>query len=572
MEISADKNLWELHMNSSPPDLEVDCIVVGAGSAGCALASRLTEDSSLRVLVLEAGPSVSSWQIDMPLAVGALLAGGRFNWNYETQNEAELGGRKVAHPRGRVVGGSSSINGMVYTRGHALDYENWVADYGCTGWGYADVLPYFIRSESAEAADGEYRGGSGPLRVGLPRIKEHPLNSAFLAAGGEAGYPLTRDANGYRQEGFGANEFTIFQGRRCSSARAYLNSEVRRRPNLIIRTEALAEKVLLAGKTACGVRYSWGGAMHEARARREVILCGGAFNSPQLLQLSGIGPSEVLTKAGVAVVHELRGVGNNLQDHPDLTVQYECIKPVGLGAVARFPGKVFAGLNWFLRKSGPCSTNQFEAAAYIRSGPGVMYPDVKLELLPLAFKGESFEPFDGYSFQIHMTQLRARSRGSVHIASNSARVAPDIHFNYLSHSEDIAVFRRALVLTREVVAQKSMRPYVGAELSPGESVTEGRDIEAWIRHRVATAYHPSCTCRMGRVDDELAVLTPDLKVRGIANLRVADASIMPHVISANTNAASIMIGEMAADIIRGRKLAPLAKPYFVNPKWQELQR
>lgn len=553
-------------------EIEVDYIVVGAGSSGCVIASRLTEDPDLKVLLLEAGPDDTNWQIDMPLAVERLLTSDQFNWNYETQSEALLGGRRIGHPRGRVLGGSSSINGMVYTRGHALDYENWAKNYGCDGWRYADVLPYFIRSETATNADGVYRGSKGPLRVGLPKISEHPLNSAFIKAGAAAGYPVTKDSNGYQQEGFGPNEFTISGGKRWSASRAYLSDEVRRRGNLVIKTGALVERVLLRDRTAYGVRYTLAGSSMDARAAREVILCGGAFNSPQLLQLSGIGPAKTLQDAGVQVIHELSGVGQNLQDHPDLALQYQCKKSVGLGGVARSPGKYIAGANWFLRKTGPCATNQFEAAAFIRSSAGVEYPDIKLELLPLAFKPDSFEPYDGYSFQIHMTQLRPRSRGSVSISSNSAQVAPSIKFNYLSDPEDIAVFRRALALTREVIAQKPLDAYAGNELSPGREVQAGADVDAWIHQRVTTAFHPSCTCRMGCADDAQAVVTPDLKVIGIENLRVADASVMPHVVSANTNAPSIMIGEMASDLLRGRKLAPVEEPYYVNAKWREMQR
>ncbi|MFV3308274.1 choline dehydrogenase [Pseudomonas sp. NY15181] len=549
-----------------------DYIVIGAGSAGCVIASRLSEESRNKVLLIEAGPVNKSWKIDMPLAVENLLITETYNWAYESDPDESIKGRQISHPRGRVLGGSSSINGMVYTRGNALDYENWKAKYNCTGWGYSDVLPYFKKSETSLEGGNDYRGHDGPLFVTRPNLMADPVNKAFMQAGTQAGYPITSDSNAFQQEGFGPNECTIYKGERWSTARAYLTEDVRSRENLDILTETLVKKILIVEKTAKGVSLQTNGVSREVYADKEIILCGGAFNSPQLLQLSGVGPRDVLEAAGVGVVHELPGVGANLQDHPDLVIKFRCTKAIGLGKILKFPRKHLTGISWFMNRTGEAARNQFEAAAYLRSRVGLEYPNFKLEMLPLAFKHHTFEPYDGYSFQIHMTLMRADSRGSLKIKSANPEEKPSIKFNYLSSPSDIVALRDALRLTREIVSQEAFNDFRGEELEPGIKVLSDDELDNWIRENVATAFHPSCTCRMGSSDDPMSVVTPDLKVIGIKNLRVADASVMPEVVSSNTNAPTIMIAEKAADMIRGRALPQEQHSFYKAKDWMVNQR
>lgn len=553
----------------SPENGTFDYIILGAGSAGCVVAARLSESPRHKVLLLEAGGGDKDWRIDMPLGVGALLASGAYNWNYVTEPEPDLNSRRIAHPRGRVLGGSSSINGMVYTRGHGLDYDNWVAKHGCTGWSYADVLPYFMRSETCAAGEGPYRGGAGPLKVIAPDLTCSPLNKAFMEAGRQAGYPLTPDSNAYQQEGFGPNEMTIADGKRWSAARAYLDP-ARSRPNLRIESNALVERITFEGMRATGVQYRQHGRSHRVKAGAEVILCAGAFNSPQILMLSGIGPAETLRNLGIPVVADRDWVGRNLQDHPDLTVQYWCKAPVTLYKATCFPGKWVTGLRWFLSRKGLAASNQFEAAAYIRSAAGIQHPDIKLELLPLAFQPDSFNPHPGHAFQIHMTMLRAESRGAITLRSADPTAAPIIQFNYLSDPRDLATMRRAVQLTREIVRQPAMQNYAGAEIAPGAAAATEAGQDNWIRDHIATAFHPAGTCRMGGGED--SVVDPLMRVRGVQGLRVVDASIMPQVVSSNTNAPTIMLAERASDIIRATSLPPANLPYWVNPQWQTMQR
>lgn len=551
---------------------QYDYIIVGAGSSGSVIASRLTEDSNVSVLLLEAGPSDNSWKIDMPLAVESLLGKCKYNWSYSSAPEETIGGRTIDHPRGKVIGGSSSINGMVYTRGHALDYENWLIKYGCEGWGYSSVLPYFKKSENSLSGGNKYRGGNGPLYVVKPDLTSNPINHAFIKAGAQAGYPITDDSNGYQQEGFGPNEATIYNGMRWSAARAYLPKSVRNRKNLHIITEALAEKIILSGKSAKGIKFKQHDHNYEAFASREVIVCGGAINSPQLLQLSGIGPRSVLERAGIEVVHELPGVGANLQDHPDIIIKFRCKTPEGLASLLRFPKKQITGISWFLKKTGAAASNQFEASAYLRSGAGVKYPDLKFELLPLAFNGETQKPYDGYTFQIHLTLMRAHSRGWLAVNSANPEEPPTIKFNYLSDKRDLSVLRNALRMARELVAQPAFSEICGEELEPGLQNVSDEQIDKWILNTVSTAFHPSCTCRMGREEDDMAVVTPDLRVRGVRNLRIADTSVMPEVVASNTNAPTIMIAERAADLIRGRTLPSEYQEYYVSPNWETSQK
>ena len=546
-----------------------DYVIIGAGSAGSVLAARLTEDPGNRVLVIEAGPRDRSWKIHMPSGMGRLLSQTQFKWAYLGEPEPGLDNRVLGHPRGRVLGGSSSINGMMYVRGHARDYDGW-AQAGARGWGYSDVLPYFRRAENRAAGSDDWRGGDGPLHVSAPKLS--PLTQAFINAGLQAGYPYTADSNGHQQEGFGPMERTTRNGRRWSTSMAYLRPAMVR-PNLTVITGALVHQIVLQGSRATAVRYGHDGQSHLVQVDREVILCGGAFNSPQLLQLSGIGAPGVLEGADIAVTHALPGVGENLNDHPDIVIQYRAKRKNTLYPVTRGPRAIAAGLRWFANQTGPAASNHFEAGAFVRSRAGIEHPDLQLTFMPLAVIPGTVDVRAEHAFQVHIDLMRAQSRGYVRARSPDPSAPPAILFNYLKHPADRADFRAGVRLLREIMAQPAMMAEVAAEIYPGPEPQSDAEIDAFVRRAVETCYHPVGTCKMGLASDKMAVVDDTLAVHGIAGLRVVDASIMPMIVSGNTNAPTIMIAEKAADMIRGR--APLAAsgaPVWLHDNWERAQR
>jgi choline dehydrogenase len=551
-------------------DSHFDYVIVGGGSAGCVLAARLSEDRAARVLLLEAGPRDNSWRVAMPAAVGSLLSSERFNWNYVSDPEPWLDGRRLTHPRGRVLGGSSSINGMVYIRGHAGDYDGW-AKTGLPGWGYADVLPYFKRAENHVHGGDDYHGASGPLAVFAPDLAQTPLAAAFIDAALQAGYGSAPDSNGERQEGFGRVDRTTREGRRCSTARAYL-APARKRSNLRIMTGALARRLLLRGDRAVGVEYAIGAKIGKAYAGTEVIVTAGTINSPQLLQLSGIGAADLLSGLGIKPLHELAAVGQNLNDHPDLVVQHRCLKPISLYGANRGLAKIMAGLRWFAGFGGLAGSNHFEAGGFLRSRAGIEQPDIQLTFMPLAIKPGTVDDVGSHSFQAHIDLLRPKSLGRVVIRSADPSMPPSILFNYLADPQDRADLRTAVRLTREILAQPALDPYRGEEINPGETIQSDAALDAWIRRGVETCYHPVGTCRMGS-DYRTSVVDGNCRVHGLLGLRVVDASVMPAIVSGNTNAPTIMIAEKMSDILRGRTpLAGEAAAVWRHPTWATSQR
>jgi choline dehydrogenase len=547
-----------------------DYVIVGAGSAGCVLADRLSEDGRASVLLLECGGSDRSLYIQMPAALSIPMGSERYDWRYRTEPEPQLGGRRLHTPRGKVLGGSSSINGLVYVRGNALDFEDWEA-LGAEGWGYRHVLPYFRRAERWAGGGDEYRGSEGPLAT-CYGLLSNPLHRAWLEAGRQAGYPLTADMNGFQQEGFGRMAMTVDHGRRCSAANAYLRPALGR-PHLTVRAHALAERVLLENRRATGVRYRRGGESHLARVRREVIVSCGPINSPQLLKLSGLGPAEELRGFGLEVVRDLPGVGENLQDHLEFYFQLACREPITLYSVLRPWRKLAIGARWILTKRGLGATNHFETGAFIRSRAGVAYPDIQYHFLPLAASYDGSSVVREHGFQAHVGPMRSRSRGWVRLASRSALEAPRILFNYMSHEEDWIEMRACVRLTRELFAQPAFDRFRGRELQPGDAVQSDAQIDAFVRERLESAYHPSCTCKMGRAEDPLAVVDPETRVIGVDGLRVVDSSIMPRITTGNLNAPTIMLAEKAADHILGRPpLPPSDAPYYRARGWESAQR
>jgi choline dehydrogenase len=553
-----------------PIEGEFDYIIVGAGSAGCVLADRLSADGKARVLVLEFGGSDKSIYIQMPSALAIPMNTKRWNWGYESEPEPHLGGRRLHTPRGKGLGGSSSINGLVYIRGNPLDFERWEEE-GARGWNYASVLPYFKRAERRDEGGDEYRGGEGQLDTCYGSLA-NPLNQAWLDAAQQAGYALTGDVNGFRQEGFGRMDMTVRGGERCSAAMAYLRPAMKR-ANVEVITQALATRIVFEGKRAVGVEYERGGKRIVAKAAREVILAGGPINSPQLLKLSGVGPAEELAHHGIAVVADRPGVGANLQDHLEFYFQMACSQPVTLYKYANMFGKALVGARWLFLRSGLGATNHFETCGFIRSRAGIKYPDIQYHFFPMAVSYDGNSLASEHGFQAHVGPMRSKSRGSVTLRSDDPRDKPVIRFNYLSHPDDWAEMRACVRLTREIFQQPAFAPWRGREIQPGAQVTSDEDIDAFIAQKVESAYHPSCTCKIGKPDDPMAVVDSELRVIGVEGLRVVDSSVMPSVTTGNLNAPSIMIGEKGADHILGKGLlAPSNAPYYTAPDWETAQR
>jgi choline dehydrogenase len=552
-----------------PPE-EFDYVIVGAGSAGCVLANRLSEDGRHTVLLLEYGGSDRSIFIQMPSALSIPMNTSKYAWRYHSEPEPRLGGRRIYTPRGKVLGGSSSINGLVYVRGNALDFDRW-EQQGAQGWAYRHVLPYFRRAEHCQGGGDAYRGEAGPLHTRYGSLR-NPLHQAWLTAAQEAGYPQTTDINGFQQEGFGRMDMTVHDGRRCSASNAYLRPAMQRR-NLTVRTRALATKIQFDALRATGVRYLRGGTEETALARRELIVAAGSINSPQLLKLSGVGPALELASHGITTVHNLAGVGENLQDHLEFYFQMACREPITLYSAMNPLAKGLIGARWLLRHDGLGATNHFETCGFIRSRAGIVYPDIQYHFLPMAVSYDGSNQATQHGFQAHVGPMRSKSRGWVRLSSADARDPPRIQFNYMSHPDDWLEARACVRLTRELFAQRAFDRYRGEELQPGAAVQSDEQIDAFIAEKIETAYHPSCSCKMGSVTDPTAVVDSSARVIGLTGLRVVDSSIMPSITNGNLNAPTIMIAEKIADSIRGiAPLRPADAAVYVAPNWARAQR
>ena len=546
-----------------------DYIIVGAGSAGCVLANRLSEDPKYKVLLLETGGSDKSIFIKMPTALSIPMNTDKYAWQFNTEKEPYLNNREMHCPRGKVLGGSSSINGMVYVRGHAKDFDEWEA-HGAEGWNYQACLPYFQKAETWYKGNDAYRGGNGELGVNNGNEMKNPLYTAFIKAGEQAGYDITSDYNGKQQEGFGPMHMTVKDGVRSSASREYLDP-VKSRKNLTIVTGALVTKVVLEDKVAKGVEYVVNGKTETAATSNEVILSAGSIGSPHILQLSGIGDKDILKKAGIEVKHHLPGVGQNLQDHLEFYFQYKCKQPITLNRKLGLISKGLIGARWLFTRSGLGATNHFESCAFIRSKADVEWPDIQYHFLPAAIRYGGKSAFDGDGFQVHVGHNKPKSRGSVTVQSSDPTVPPKILFNYLQHQDDIEGFRACVRLTREIIAQPAFDDFRDGEIQPGEHIQTDEEIDAFVREAVESAYHPSCSCKMG--EDEMAVVDSQTNVHGIEGLRVVDSSIFPTIPNGNLNAPTIMVAEKAADMILGKPaLPPQNVPVDIHPNWQTQQR
>lgn len=553
--------------------MEADFVIVGSGSAGSAMASRLSEDGANSVIVLEFGGTDMGPLIQMPAALSYPMNMPHYDWGYQTEPEPHLGGRRLACPRGKVIGGSSSINGMVYVRGHARDFDHW-AEQGADGWAYKDVLPYFERMESwhsgGHGGDADWRGKSGPLHV-TRGPRKNPLFDAFVQAGAQAGFELTGDYNGEKQEGFGPMEQTVWNGRRWSAANAYLRPALKRQNLNLVK--CLARRVIIAEGRATGVEIERGGKTEVVTARREVILAASSINSPKLLMLSGIGPAAHLAEHGLDVIADRPGVGQNLQDHLELYIQQACIQPITLFKHWNLISKAMIGAQWLFTKTGHGASNQFESAAFLRSRAGVEYPDIQYHFLPMAVRYDGQAAAEGHGYQAHVGPMRSPSRGSVSLASGDPKAVPKILFNYMSQEQDWIDFRRCIRLTREIFSQAAFDPFRGKEIQPGADVQTDDELDDFIREHVESAYHPSGTARMGKASDINAVVDPECRVIGVDALRLADSSVFPRIPNGNLNAPSIMVGEKAADHILGRDPLPASnKRPWIHPNWETSDR